>query len=237
MKKAEKKRYGFGVVLGVLLGVGAAGWAQSAFSRTEAGREIEADLRIVVWTHDYAGVGRGTLDRAEKEMTRILEEAGIETAWVDCPVPAIGPGWHPANSEPVGSARIHINIVPRSMEAHYPVTREALGFTSFVKEGVRTSLATVFYDRVKDETQHTTASLAQILAYAIAHELGHLLLRTSGHAPSGIMHARWTPEDLVLVACRELLFTPEQAELMRVEVRARAQESAVAEPSTATASK
>jgi hypothetical protein len=53
----------------------------------------------------------------------------------------------------------------------------------------------------------------------MAHELGHLLLGSNGHASQGIMRPRWQHEELVKAAMGTLVFTPEQAQRMSARVR------------------
>jgi hypothetical protein len=143
------------------------------------------------------------------------------TVWVDCPLTASELDQYPACLAAADSPHIDMNIVPHFMVARVSMPDTTLGFTSLSKDGERAYEASMFYDRVKEEAETTRGSLPGILGHAMAHELGHLLLRTSGHTPGGIMRARWTPDDLRLVACGRLLFTPEQAQLIRAEVSSR----------------
>ena len=64
-------------------------------------------------------------------------------------------------------------------------------------------------------------SKAQILGHAIAHELGHLLLNQQVHSPHGIMRGEWSFVDFREMTSGMLLFTPEQAEYLRADVRSR----------------
>jgi hypothetical protein len=52
----------------------------------------------------------------------------------------------------------------------------------------------------------------------MAHEIGHVLLRTLAHSRAGIMQARWRPKDLRDSEQGLLLFTSEQGRFMRNEV-------------------
>ena len=58
-----------------------------------------------------------------------------------------------------------------------------------------------------------------MLAYTIAHEIGHVLLRSSLHAPFGIMQAHPGAESWRLASVGVIAFMPEQAKQMRQEVR------------------
>jgi Zn-dependent peptidase ImmA (M78 family) len=46
-------------------------------------------------------------------------------------------------------------------------------------EGECVTFASVYYDRIERAIHYNSASTDQILGYAIAHELGHMLLRTA----------------------------------------------------------
>ena len=58
-------------------------------------------------------------------------------------------------------------------------------------------------------------NLPRVLGYAIAHEIGHILLGQSSHAAAGLMRANWSEKDLKPVHHDQMQFTPEQAERMR----------------------
>src|SRR5262249_17293735 len=76
----------------------------------------------------------------------------------------------------------------------------------------------VFADRIEAIAQQTTGMYSQLLAHVIAHELGHVLLRSGEHAKNGIMRARWDRADWRLVSAGILRFTPDQRERMRAEL-------------------
>jgi hypothetical protein len=45
-------------------------------------------------------------------------------------------------------------------------------------------------------SRRTGLDAPELLGRAIAHEIGHLLLRAPGHAQSGLMRPLWTDEEL-----------------------------------------
>jgi hypothetical protein len=49
---------------------------------------------------------------------------------------------------------------------------------------------------------------AHLMAYALAHEIGHVLQGTSRHSEIGIMKAHWDLADLENIAEEKLTFTP-----------------------------
>ena len=54
-----------------------------------------------------------------------------------------------------------------------------------------------------------------MLACAIAHELGHLLLPTAGHSDLGLMRAWWDRDDFGRAERGQLRFSAEEAALLR----------------------
>lgn len=48
----------------------------------------------------------------------------------------------------------------------------------------------------------------------LAHEIGHVLIATDGHAGTGIMKAHWNSQDCAAMASRPLEFTPDDVELI-----------------------
>jgi hypothetical protein len=77
------------------------------------------------------------------------------------------------------------------------------------------SLAYVFYRRVEAQADHYRVSTGLVLACAIAHELGHLLLPHSTHAATGLMRARWTRDEFNRAEQGQLRFLPDDVARIR----------------------
>lgn len=56
--------------------------------------------------------------------------------------------------------------------------------------------AAIYVARVKTMADLTKSEVAVLLGRVIAHELGHLLLKTNDHSANGLMRAHWTPESV-----------------------------------------
>jgi hypothetical protein len=180
----------------------------------------EASSAITVRVYNYAKVERRILVEAEKEATRILDQAGITSAWLDCPLDPAEFEEHPACQQPLGPADIVLRFIPSSMEKGLPFDHSKVGFAFLTKEGPRGSLAGVFYQRIFALTRGDEFALGVGLGRAAAHEIGHVLLRSEGHSPWGIMRANWRGRDF-RDGTEILSFTPEQAVKMRAEVQER----------------
>ena len=73
---------------------------------------------------------------------------------------------------------------------------DTLGFALVDVDAGAGLLATVYADRVRVMAQSAGIDEAELLGRAMAHEVGHLLLGTNGHAAHGLMRASWSSVDL-----------------------------------------
>jgi hypothetical protein len=78
--------------------------------------------------------------------------------------------------------------------------------------------ADVFWKRVQQIQQTAKVDVSLILGSVMAHEMGHLLLGSRSHAVSGLMRARWQPDELRLIRMGALQFLPEQGQRMRTKL-------------------
>jgi hypothetical protein len=83
----------------------------------------------------------------------------------------------------------------------------------------RGRIAYVFYNRIQETATDHEIKVSAILGLAIAHEIGHLLLPSDSHSPSGIMQAAWGHAAFRKLWREGLGFTAEQAEFIRSAFR------------------
>jgi hypothetical protein len=169
----------------------------------------EENLKITVWVYNYAQASSWTLIRAERVATSIFRQAGVETL---CLNGARSKG----RRQPFGPTILALRIVSEPMAARYGCGSTTLGFAVPSLEGG--THASVFYHRVKELAKGTVETEPEILGHALAHETGHLLLDSTMHYPTGIMHTSWSREDLHQMAWQYLSFSTEQAEVLRANV-------------------
>jgi len=203
-----------------------AGICSAAQAATAATVKTLPDLKITLHLYNWAHVDSETLIRAKQEATRIYREIGVETLWID----------HAVNdaqqdSASYGVSAIRVNIVPQA-SAGLHVASNSLGIAPGA--GPNRGRLYVCYDRVESLYRRqiaTTvrrktgrwATTAQILGYAIAHEIGHLL-GLDAHSESGIMRAVWSTTDLLDLGYGDLTFTTQQSAIIRSQVEMRQQE-------------
>lgn len=199
------------LALGVLLG---------CFSATAAGSLPDKEPPSVkVRLYDYVGISSKELTEMETKAKRVLAKAGIPSIWLNCRAQS------PRQSDPgCKQPRTSTDIVLRIVSGDR-ATRERFGFTAlgFSVVSVRGGfLATVITSRVNQLAKGGLASRGQILGFAAAHEIGHLLLSNTSHSLAGIMQAHWDRQSLLRIAGGSLLFTEQEALLMRRNLNRRA---------------
>lgn len=174
---------------------------------------------ISVRVYDYVGLSEQRLEAARLEVVRVFERAGLATEWTNCSlsVPDPLPACQDLRSPDVLILRIESEERARALGVP-----GILGISWLPgEEDEHGALFSVFGDGAVRVAAENRISPAVLLAHAIAHEIGHLLLRTKEHSLSGIMRARWSKDDMLRAAQGGLLFTEEEREVLRSESRAR----------------
>jgi len=153
---------------------------------------------IVVSVFDQAGVSPEILTHAKDHVTRIYDEVGVTVRWND-------------EAAKDATGRFVIRLMIRRIASRPRMMGNALG-DSRGTEGT----AFVYRDRVLDVARARNLDVGVMLAYAMAHEMGHLLLPYPSHAVTGIMHTDWDGADFAQMSADTLRFTPGQASAIRV---------------------
>jgi hypothetical protein len=167
---------------------------------------LQPVLSIRLRSYNYAGVNNRTLERAQRDVSDIFKAIGVTAVWVTDDKPDL-----------------RIFIVEKTADAAAS-SGDVFGFTPRAPDGTHAGRAYVLYGRVQEfirdsePWRYPPLSPTRVLAYFIAHELGHLLLPPNSHSPMGIMRDRWRDNDFKLMASASLFFTAAEANLIRKEV-------------------
>jgi hypothetical protein len=87
---------------------------------------------------------------------------------------------------------------------------------AFVDRGSQAGvLATVYLDRITALADASGASVAVLLGYAIAHEIGHLLLGNTTHSARGLMRPLWSRDEVRRGRAADWTFTDGEAQAIR----------------------
>lgn len=162
-----------------------------------------ADSGIVVRVYDIGNAAADVRDAAIREAAAIMQDAGVPIEWHDCTKQVDQPS--------CGKSPRHWNLIARILPtfvpaagAHSSVTTgnrlvdadSQLGVAVFDPAAHTDALATVFDDQVQIVARRTGVERSALLGRALAHEIGHLLLREAGHSRTGLMRAVWTDGEL-----------------------------------------
>ena len=190
----------------VILVIGLVGLARPAAA------DPRPSLRIVLQVPDDDSIRPNIVTRAKAEMSRIYRDAGIDIVWTkEAPDP-----------------QVTLTILSRELTDQLTVVTTALGGAVGTRD-YRGRRAYVFYNRV-ERVARTYLNTSRrrgtndtdnviVLAHAMAHEIGHLLL-PYGHSATGLMRADWDAKDMRLAVHGRLNLTSEQAELIRTRLLA-----------------
>jgi hypothetical protein len=162
-----------------------------------------AELPITVTLYDEFVLQLAGREAMKAEVTRILNQAGLTLNWVECMI-----GDNPANiaacTQPLGPTRLMLQLVPGNNRRR-PM---AAGMAIIAADSA--VYACVYPARIKELARETNWEFSDLLAHAAAHELGHLLLRSSRHSSAGVMRASWEVTDLRQLSHAGLVFLPGQ---------------------------
>jgi len=162
-------------------------------------------LSIVLHLSNGAGVPAPVVAKAQAEVTRLYRDIGVSVEWS----PPDQPHVHRPDE-------IQVILIPYETGALQQSPRAVLGAAVRTPRG--TSVAYVFSRRVEAEAAAYSVSPAFVLACAIAHEVGHLLLPGGlvhgGHSSTGLMRPNWNRDDFIRADRGQLRFDDDQATLI-----------------------
>lgn len=182
-----------------------------------------AEPRRIIRVYDTAAVDSAARAAAIHTAAGLLADAGIDTDWHDCTVG----GAHFPCVNIRGAGDLVVRIAPTfvagtKMPDGSISTRQTpsdpdlqLGFASFDGRTRTGVLATIFRDRVRAVAHRANVEYSELLGRAVAHEVGHLMLRASGHGLTGLMRAIWTDAEMTENRPEDWVFSQEERDRLR----------------------
>ena len=165
--------------------------------------EREVTIRIA----DEAGVPTKVLAPAKAQAGKIFARIGLRVRWeTTASIAAPEPIDTSCGAPRPNLDTIDVAIQPSLVGEKGRQIASALPFTS---SGSR---ITVYYDRVSGNHLNADRLPVALLAHVLAHEIGHVLLGTNGHARLGVMKASWTRADYGTMMYESLAFTKDEIE-------------------------
>jgi hypothetical protein len=197
------------------------------------GQQVAAQQTSLVFTihvNNYAGIDSKTLADAEKFASAIFRKSGVETRWVTTLGLSGEMLEYISGPESIKLTNLRVSVLPRVMADRFGLSDTVMGLAP--GSGMNRQHSYVFYSKVEALAQSSEnrffagphyfqVTKALILGHAISHEIGHILLDLEIHTPTGIMRGNWTMNDLLDAASRRLVFSTQQAEVIRTEVTRR----------------
>jgi hypothetical protein len=170
-------------------------------------REAEAfepNPIIAINVEDPNGLAGPGLVRAEELASEIYQQAGVTLRWT---------------VDETKADRTLTMVITTSVTAPLGLTSDSMGVAPSPGDGTRGTTAYVFIDKVTAFASSHRIAAKYVLACALAHEIGHLLLPANAHRPDGIMRDGWYPALFPPRTPGVLGFPPEQARLLRLRAR------------------
>jgi hypothetical protein len=163
-------------------------------------------VNLTVSVFNDAGVEPLVWLEAQGRATEIMRRSGISLTWLDC-----GSGKSDSNCIAI-SYPTHLSV--RVVGKVSPVKEDIFG-QSFQDAAGEGNYVLVYYASIKAFRAATTVPAGELLGCVVAHELGHLLLGTASHSPTGLMSAVWQDPELRQAMRGNLFFTGDEGERMR----------------------
>jgi hypothetical protein len=137
-----------------------------------------------------------------------LAAAAVDVSWKPC-----APGARAAACDRPPAGELVLRIVRSTVE----YDRQSLPLGDALVDTVsgEAILATVYLDRVVRVAKAARMDTRTLLGYAIAHELGHLLLASSTHNSRGLMRPIWRNEELRSARTADWSFTAQEIAAIR----------------------
>ena len=185
----------------------------------------------VIRIYDGGATDAETRADALHTAAAIIADSGVDAGWHDCTPVVTAPRCNPVREPRDLMIRILPASAPGSLQPADGIRGDqvahgmTLGFAVMHGESGTGVLGTIFMDRVRMTAERTGVPLAVLLGRAIAHEAGHLLLGTGGHARSGLMREVWTDKELTQDRPGDWLFTARERRLLGMASAVRAASS------------
>ena len=160
-------------------------------------------VRLSVALHNQADLPAGQLESVRDRVAEIFRDAGVQVVW------------HPAALQTPAS--FVVSVLLRKHDPNWaPNRRPVMGMA--LASDQRRGTTMIYYQAIAGVARKYNHSVIDLLAIAVTHEIGHLLLPHPAHAAEGIMRADWEGDDIRHAVSAPLQFTAVQAELVRLKL-------------------
>ena len=181
------------------------------------------NARRVIRVYDTTSGASDIRSAAIRTAAAIVADAGISVEWRDCT--------HDSTADRCQDTRRRHDLIVRIMPAAAPGTvfrgsslqlqtepgevNLQLGVAVINPVTLTGEMATVFHEQVRSVARRSGVNDAELLGRALAHEIGHLLLRARAHSRTGLMRGVWSIEELTLNRREDWVFAPSDRERLQ----------------------
>ena len=168
---------------------------------------------LVIDLYDYADLPAKEIDRLTETVDLVFEHSGIHMIWQNCRgALAVGSG---CDAE-LQVNEIVVRILPGVPRSSDEFRTLHLGNSIVVADGGK--YASVFLPPVRAQAAGFGVSFNLLLAYAVAHEVGHCLLGPR-HSYAGLMRSDWNRKDAGEISRLSLHLTKKEARKASARLR------------------
>jgi hypothetical protein len=170
---------------------------------------------LCIHVYNLAAMSPQTAEHTTRWVSRVFARSDITISWQHPPTDSEEAHVTDLNDSAGSFASAErpclvVKIVPDVPPGAY---HTALGFSlPQSRAGIHVEL---IYRRMELQAESAAIATYVVLAYAMAHEIGHVLLSSSCHSPAGIMRARADGETWRLASFGLMEFLPDQSKQMR----------------------
>jgi hypothetical protein len=168
--------------------------------------------------YNVASLSSEMIHETVRVLRRIFHFAGIDINWDEAVLPSVFVvDFSPAGAGKAGYEQrcralraIHVRV----LSAPPPhVDTRTLGYSMpFSARGIN---VTMYEKEVEAIAVRETIPLSTLLAHGMAHEIGHVLMRSSAHSQSGLMSSSWTSHEYDRMRQTVLRFSDDNARAIR----------------------
>ena len=159
---------------------------------------------LQVQVYDYTGLSPVAIHEFIARTQEILTGAGISVEVDACPRGVSTP----CEGRRGSFRQVVIRVIAGAPRKNKEARWQHLGQSIATHDGG--TYASVFLKPAEEKASDANLPRIIVLAYAAAHEVGHLLLGDEAHTPQGLMKADWETDDFRAMAQSRFHFSPEQ---------------------------
>jgi hypothetical protein len=167
------------------------------------------NVAVQVQVYDYADLSPAALAQFIARTQEILLRSGVAVEVDACPRGTSSP----CESRSGSLRQLIIRLVPKAPANKTNLRWQHLGQSMAGHDGG--VYASIFLELAQEEANEANLPPVIVLAYAAAHEVGHLLLGDQAHTARGLMRARWDTDDFQAMAQNRFSFVPAQIRELR----------------------